>query len=32
MASFQTGFVFDERYLAHDTGTESRVQMRDGVV
>ncbi len=26
----QTGFVFDERYLAHDTGTESRVEMRDG--
>ena len=26
----QTGFVFDEHYLAHDTGTESRVEMRDG--
>ncbi len=30
MTSLRTGFVFDERYLAHDTGTESRVQMRDG--
>lgn len=26
----RTGFVFDERYLAHDTGTEERVEMRDG--
>jgi acetoin utilization deacetylase AcuC-like enzyme len=30
MASLRTGFVFDERYLAHDTGTESLVQMREG--
>jgi len=30
MSSSRTGFVFDERYLAHDTGVEMRVQMRDG--
>ena len=30
MATVHTGFVFNERYLAHDTGTEALVQMRDG--
>ncbi len=30
MPSSRTGFVFDERYLAHDTGTEVRVQMAGG--
>src|SRR5438552_8586449 len=30
MVVHRTGFVFDERYLTHDTGTESRVEMRDG--
>ncbi|HEV2661403.1 MAG TPA: hypothetical protein VGU68_12425, partial [Ktedonobacteraceae bacterium] len=30
MSSSRTGFVFDERYLAHDTGVEMRVQMRHG--
>jgi acetoin utilization deacetylase AcuC-like enzyme len=26
----RTGFVFDERYLAHDTGIENTVHLRDG--
>ncbi len=30
MPSSRTGFVFDERYLSHDTGTEMRVQMNGG--
>ena len=30
MPASRTGFVFDERYLAHDTGSEKRVQMRNG--
>jgi len=29
MLSPRTGFVFDERFLAHDTGVESIVRMRD---
>lgn len=28
--SFRTGFVYDEHFLAHDTGVETRVVMRDG--
>ena len=30
MASYRTGFVFDERYLGHDAGFEATVMMRDG--
>lgn len=30
MTSPRTGFVFDEHYLAHDTGVENTVVMRDG--
>ena len=30
MASYRTGFVFDERYLGHDAGIEATVMMRDG--
>lgn len=30
MPSSRTGFVFDERYLAHDTGAETRVRMSSG--
>jgi len=30
MLTSSTGFVFDERYLGHDTGTQTTVTMRDG--
>lgn len=30
MANYDTGFVFDERYLGHDAGIEATVTMRDG--
>ncbi|MBE3560245.1 MAG: class II histone deacetylase [Ktedonobacteraceae bacterium] len=30
MQSFRTGFVFDERFLAHDTGVEDTVVTRNG--
>src|SRR5947209_13049518 len=30
MPSSRTGLVFDERYLAHDTGTQTTVIMRNG--
>lgn len=30
MHSFRTGFVFDEHFLAHDTGMEAMVEMRHG--
>lgn len=30
MSAHPTGLVFDERYLKHDTGTETIVRMRDG--
>lgn len=30
MANHDTGFIFDERYLGHDTGIEATVTMRDG--
>src|SRR5947209_8210294 len=30
MPSSRTGLVFDERYLAHDTGTQTTVVMRNG--
>jgi acetoin utilization deacetylase AcuC-like enzyme len=30
LSAFRTGFVFDARYLLHDTGSEARVEMRDG--
>ncbi|GCE12740.1 class II histone deacetylase [Tengunoibacter tsumagoiensis] len=30
MSTQRSGLVFDERFLAHDTGSESRVQMRSG--
>src|SRR6266702_10041 len=30
MSAHRTGLVFDERYLSHDTGTQTTVRMRDG--
>jgi len=30
MSTYSTGLVFDERYLRHDSGTESTVTMRNG--
>jgi acetoin utilization deacetylase AcuC-like enzyme len=30
MPSYRTGLVFDERYLAHDTGTQTTVMTRNG--
>src|SRR6266700_3901715 len=30
MSANRTGLVFDERYLKHDTGTQTIVRMRDG--
>lgn len=30
MSTFRTGFVFDDRYLMHDTGVENIVVMRNG--
>src|SRR5947208_14326103 len=30
MPTYSTGLVFDERYLRHDSGTESTVTMRNG--
>ena len=30
MPNARTGFVFDERYLGHDTGVQTTVEMRDG--
>src|SRR5690349_3987586 len=30
MSTSQTGFIFDDRFLAHDTGTQTMVHMRDG--
>ncbi len=29
-STHRTGFIFDERYLRHDTGTQTTVQMRSG--
>jgi len=30
MSAHRTGLVYDERYLSHDTGTQTTVRMRDG--